>query len=129
MIMDAILKDWNALHVNLIALKYLLNYALDVNLTSYEKKNNHYRYQLINKLLFELQKSSIAKQCQENNIKKGYALFRNNIPFNNQINDNKLESIINTLIVQSIKLNDVLKKNHKEYRDLYCNKVRTYLLN
>lgn len=126
--MEAILHHWNALHVNLIALKYLLNYALDVDDIAYKKKKNHFRFQLVNKLLFELQKSSIAKQCPENNIKKGYALFRSKIPVNNQINANKLEAIIKKLIAQSIKLNDTLKRNHEEYRDLYCNKVRSYLL-
>lgn len=112
--MDAILKHWNALHVNMIALKYLLNYALDVNAILYNKKKNFYRYQLVNKLLFELQKRSIARRCQENNIKKGYALFRSKIPFNNQINDKKLDLIINKLIIDSLKRNEKLKKNHEE---------------
>ena len=126
--MDTVFLHWNTLHVNLISLKYLLNYALEVNTLPQNKKKVYYRYQLVNKLLFELQKSSIAKQCQENNIKKGYALFKKNVPNNQQINKYELDSIIKKLINQSIKLNDLLNKDHEEYRNLYCKKVRSYLL-
>ena len=127
--MNTILNHWNSLHVNLIALKYLLNYTLDLNAVLHKKKRNHYRYQLVNRLLFELQKSSIPRQCHENNIKKGYALFRSKIPFNNQIEDSKLDIVIHDLIIESLKINESLKHNNHEYREVFCNKVRKYLIN
>lgn len=127
--MNKILNHWNSLHVNLIALKYLLNYTLDLSAVLHKKKRNHYRYHLVNRLLFELQKSSLAKRCQENNIKKGYALFRRKIPLNNQISESQMELIIHDLIVKSLKINESLKQDNDEYREVFCNKVRKYLIN
>ena len=55
--------------------------------------------------------------------------FRSKIPLNNQISESQMELIIHDLIVKSLKINESLKKDNDEYREVFCNKVRKYLIN